>query len=176
MIRSIGLVRFSTAAGSAGLRRPTRRRDAVARSGISVDVSASATAIGSTGLALAWTDGTFVANDFWLAVGANCPTSADATGSVAVTASGTPLDAYDFRVKVTRAAATPSAGAAVKVSLDGGRTYGDEVSIVSGSYAVPNTGVTFAFSAALTISSIVTPARSTSAVPVCPPTPDTVAV
>ena len=67
---------------------------------------------------------------------------------MAVTASGTPLDAYDFRVKVTRAAATPSAGAAVKVSLDGGRTYGDEVSIVSGSYAVPNTGVTFAFSAA----------------------------
>lgn len=114
----------------------------------SVDVSASATAIGSTGLSLAWTDGTFVANDFWLAVGANCPTSADATGSVAVTASGAAVDAFDFRVKVTRAAATPSAGAAVKVSLDGGRTYGDEVSIVSGSYAVPNTGVTFAFSAA----------------------------
>lgn len=114
----------------------------------SVDVSASATAIGSTGLSLAWTDGTFVANDFWLAVGANCPTSADATGSVAVTASGVPLDVYDFRVKVTRAASTPSAGAAVKVSLDGGRTYGEEVSIVSGSYAVPNTGVTFAFSAA----------------------------
>ncbi len=114
----------------------------------SVDVSANATAIGSTGLSLAWTDGSFVLNDFWLAVGANCPTSADATGSVAVTASGTPLDAFDFRVKVTRAAATPSAGAAVKVSLDGGRNYGDEVSIVSGSYDVPNTGVTFAFSAA----------------------------
>lgn len=114
----------------------------------SVDVSASPVAIGSTGLSLAWTDGTFVANDFWLAVGANCPTSAGATGSVAVTASGTPVDSFDFRVKVTRAAATPSAGAAVRVSLDGGRTYGEEVSIVSGSYAVPNTGVTFAFSAA----------------------------
>ncbi len=114
----------------------------------SVDVSASAQSIGSTGLSLAWTDGSFVANDFWLAVGANCPTSADATGSTAVTASGTPVDSFDFRVKVTRAAATPSAGAAVRVSLDGGHTYGEEVSIVSGSYEVPNTGVTFAFSAA----------------------------
>lgn len=114
----------------------------------SVDVSASATAIGATGLSIAWTDGSFVANDFWLAVGANCPTSADATGSVVVTASGTPLDAYDFRVKITRAASTPAGGAAVKVSLDGGHTYGDEISIVAGSYAVPNTGVTFSFSAA----------------------------
>ena len=114
----------------------------------SVDVSASATAIGSTGLSIAWTDGSFVANDFWLAVGANCPTNADATGSVVVTASGTPLDAYDFRVKITRAAASYASGAAVKVSIDGGRTYGEEVSIVSGSYAVPNTGVTFSFSAA----------------------------
>lgn len=114
----------------------------------SVDVSASATAIGATGLSIAWTDGTFAVNDFWLAVGANCPTPADATGSVAVTGSGTPVDSFDFRVKVTRSAATPSAGAAIKVSLDGGRTYGEEVSIVSGSYEVPNTGVTFAFSAA----------------------------
>lgn len=114
----------------------------------SVDVSASAQSIGSTGLSLAWTDGSFVANDFWLAVGANCPTSADATGSTAVTVSGTPVDSFDIRAKIVRAAATPSAGAAIKVSLDGGRTYGEEVSIVSGSYEVPNTGVTFAFSAA----------------------------
>ena len=113
-----------------------------------IDVSATPQSIGSTGLSLAWTDGTFVLTDHWLSVGANCPTSADATGSTVVTASGTPLDAYDFRAKIVRAAATPAAGAAIKVSLDGGRTYGEEVSIVSGSYEVPNTGVTFAFSAA----------------------------
>ncbi len=113
-----------------------------------VAASATPTAIAGTGLLLDWTDGTFVLGDSWLSVGANCPTNADATGGTAVTASGTPLDALDFRVKVVRAAATPSAGAAVKVSLDGGRTYGEEVSIVAGSYEVPNTGVTFAFSAA----------------------------
>ena len=90
----------------------------------SVDVSASATAIGSTGLSLAWTDGSFVLADYWLAVGANCPTNADATGSTAVTASGTPVDSFDIRAKIVRAAATPSAGAAIKVSLDGGRTCG----------------------------------------------------
>jgi hypothetical protein len=113
-----------------------------------IDVSATPQSIGSTGLSLAWTDGTFVLTDYWLSVGANCPTSADATGSTVVTASGTPVDAFDFRAKIVRAAATPAAGAAIKVSLDGGRTYGEEVSIVSGSYEVPNTGVTFAFSAA----------------------------
>jgi hypothetical protein len=114
----------------------------------SVDVSATPQAIGSTGLLLGWTAGTFVANDFWLAVGANCPTSADATGSTVVTASGTPVDSFDIRAKIVRAASTPAAGAAIKVSIDGGRTYGEEVSIVSGSYEVPNTGVTLAFSAA----------------------------
>lgn len=113
-----------------------------------VAASATPTAIAGTGLLLAWTDGTFVLGDSWVSAGANCPTNADATGSTVVTASGTPLDSFDLRAKIVRAAATPSAGAAIKVSLDGGRTYGEEVSIVSGSYEVPNTGVTFAFSAA----------------------------
>ncbi len=113
-------------------------------------VAASATpqAIADTGLQLAFADGSFVLNDQWFAYGANCPTNASATGGVVVGASGVPVDSYDFRVKVVRGGTTPAAGAAIQVSLDGGRTYGDEVSIVSGFYEVPHTGVTFTFSAA----------------------------
>ena len=71
-----------------------------------VDVSATAQAIGSTGLSLAWTDGSFVANDTWSAVGTACPSDADATGSSVPAFSGTPRDAYRLRVKVVRAAAS----------------------------------------------------------------------
>ena len=113
----------------------------------SIATSASAQAIGTTGLSLAWTDGTFVLNESWSAVGANCPTDADATGTSVPVFSGTPLDAFDIRVDVTTAGSSLSAlTATVKVSLDGGRSYGPNVQIpASGVYAIPNTGVTVTF-------------------------------
>ena len=117
----------------------------------SITASATPQAIGTTGLLLAFTDGTFVAADSFGALGVDSATTGDATGATVLSLSGTPLDAFDVRVKVTRAGATPSAGAAVKVSLDGGNSYGAEVSIASGSYVIPNTGITVAFSAATVV-------------------------
>jgi hypothetical protein len=113
----------------------------------SIAASATPQAIGTTGLSLAWTDGTFVLNESWSAVGANCPTDADATGTSVPVFSGTPLDAFDIRVDVTTAGSSLSAlTATVKVSLDGGRSYGPNVQIpASGVYAIPNTGVTVTF-------------------------------
>ena len=55
-----------------------------------VTASATPQAIGSTGLLLAFTDGTFVQNDYWTAHGANCPTDADATGASVPAFTGTP--------------------------------------------------------------------------------------
>lgn len=112
-----------------------------------VDVSATAQAIGSTGLSLAWTDGSFVLNDFWLAVGAACPTAADATGTSVPAFSGTPNDRHDVVLEVVRASSALSAlTGAVKISLDGGLTFGDPVLVpTSGVIAIPNTGVTVTF-------------------------------
>ena len=115
-----------------------------------VAVSATPVAIGSTGLFIAWTDASFVLNDYWTAFGADSATPADASGATVLTLSGTPRDAYDVRILVTRAATTPSAGTgAVKYSLDGGRTYSTEVAVpTSGNLTLGNTGITVAFSAA----------------------------
>lgn len=109
--------------------------------------SATPQAIGTTGLLIAWTDGSFVLNDSWVAVGAACPTDADATGTSVPAFSGTPNDAYDIRVKVVTAGASLTAlTATVAVSIDGGNTYGDPVAVpASGVYAIPNTGVTVTF-------------------------------
>lgn len=114
------------------------------------DVSATPTAIGDTGLLLAWTDGTFVLNDFWLAVGAACPTPADATGLSVLSLTGTPVDSYDVRIEVTRSATTPSAGTgAVRFSLDGGETYQPEQPVPSsGAVILGDSGITATFSAA----------------------------
>ena len=113
----------------------------------SIAASATPQAIGTTGLSLAFTDGSFVLNDAWNSFGANCPTDADATGTAAPAFSGTPNDAYDIRVKTVVAGASLTAlTAAVAVSIDGGNTYGDPVAVpASGVYAIPNTGVTVTF-------------------------------
>lgn len=74
------------------------------------------------------------------------PSSSGATPmTCAVT--GTPRDAYDVKVKVTRAGATLQAVTAmVRVSLDGGTTYGAETPVPSsGAIVIPNTGVTITF-------------------------------
>lgn len=62
-------------------------------------------------------------------------------------ASGTPRDAYQIRIKVTRAGATlEAATAAVRVSVDGGQTYGAEQPVpTSGAVAIGDTGVTITF-------------------------------
>lgn len=114
-----------------------------------VTVSATPQAIGDTGLLLGWTDGTFVLNDFWTAVGAACPTTGDATGTSVLSLSGTPNDRHHIVVKVVAAGASLTANTAtVKISLDGGYSFSDPVLVpTTGVVAVPNTGVTIAFGA-----------------------------
>jgi hypothetical protein len=62
-------------------------------------------------------------------------------------ASGTPRDAYQIRIKVTRAGATlDAATAAVRLSVDGGQTYGAEQPVpTSGAVVIGDTGVTVTF-------------------------------
>lgn len=112
-----------------------------------VTASATPQAIGTTGLLLGFTDGTFVLNDTWSSFGANCPTAADATGTAVPTMSGAPLDAFDLRIEIMGAAANLAANAAtLKVSIDGGNSYGATIGLpVSGVYAIPNTGLTVTF-------------------------------
>lgn len=114
------------------------------------NVSATPTAIGDTGLLLAWTDGSFVDGDVWTAYGANGASPGEATGASIPTFSGTPVDAYDVRVKVTRAAATAGNGdGAVRYSLDGGVTYQPELPVpTSRAVVLGNSGLTATFSAA----------------------------
>lgn len=61
--------------------------------------------------------------------------------------SGTPRDAYNVKVMVIRAGTTLAAlTASVRISLDGGTTYGPETPVPSsGEIAIPNTGVTITF-------------------------------
>lgn len=67
------------------------------------------------------------------------------TGTFATTGS-TPFDAYQVRLLITR---TGAAGAgAMRVSLDGGDTYGAEVTLAA-SYAIPNSGVTVVLTGSL---------------------------
>ncbi|MDO9016676.1 MAG: DUF2586 family protein [Deltaproteobacteria bacterium] len=74
------------------------------------------------------------------------PTPSGATPmTCAVT--GTPLDKYDVKVKVIRAGATLQAlTASVRISLDGGTTYGPETPVPSsGALVIANTGITITF-------------------------------
>ncbi len=65
----------------------------------------------------------------------------------AMTAGGTPRDAYSVKVKVTRAGATLAAlTACVRISIDGGQTYQPEVPVPSnGAITIANTGLTVTF-------------------------------
>lgn len=115
-----------------------------------VAVSASPQAIGDTGLSLAWTDGTFVLAESWTASGAACPTDADATGASALTISGTPVDAFDVVVEVTRSAATAGDGTgAVRYSLDAGENFSEEMPVpASREVSLGDSGLAITFSAA----------------------------
>ena len=101
------------------------------------------------GLSLTITDGTFVLDDTFSAMGAACPTTADATGSSVPVFSGTPYGAFHIIAEVMTAAASLAAlTAAVRFSLDGGRSFGAAVGIpANGVYAIPGTNVTVTFGA-----------------------------
>lgn len=101
------------------------------------------------GLSLTITDGTFVLDDTFSAMGAACPTTADATGSSVPVFSGTPYGAFHIIAEVMTAAASLTAlTAAVRFSLDGGRSFALPVGIpANGVYAIPNTNITVTFGA-----------------------------
>lgn len=101
---------------------------------------AGATAIGDSGLTIAWTDGTFVANNFWTATA----TPGAVTGTSAPALSGTPVDTFDVRMKVATAGASLTAlTAEIQISLDGGAHYGPRISVpASGAIDIADTGVT----------------------------------
>lgn len=63
---------------------------------------------------------------------------------------GTARDDFRVVVKVTRAGANPAAmTAAVRISLDNGETYGEEIGVPStGTFTIGNTGITVDFDAA----------------------------
>jgi len=69
------------------------------------------------------------------------------TGASVMSTTGTPLDAYDLIVTITRAATGLAARtAAFTYSLDGGATQSPEISVpTSGSYAIAGTGLTIVF-------------------------------
>lgn len=71
------------------------------------------------------------------------------TGTSALTPSGASRDSYSVLVKITQGATGPTVGtAALKVSLDGGLSFGPEVALpTSGAYVIPNTGLTLTFGA-----------------------------
>lgn len=76
------------------------------------------------------------------------PTTAMGADPMVLAVSGTPRDKYDVKVKVTRAGVTLQAVTAmVRISLDGGTTYGPETPVPSsGAVVIPNTGITLTWS------------------------------
>lgn len=79
--------------------------------------------------------------------GSNSAVTKVGTGTSVMTVTGTPLDAYQVTVKITRAGASLAAAtAAFKFTTDGGDNWSEEVAVPSGgSYAVTGTGLTFVF-------------------------------
>lgn len=124
---------------------------------------ASATAIGDTGLTISWTDGTFVAADYWTA----SATPAAVTGTSTPAITGTPVDAYDVRMKVATAGASLTAlTAEVQFSLDGGANYSPRISVPSsGVVDIPDTGLTVTWGAGTFVAGEVFVFRTSAPVP-----------
>lgn len=103
---------------------------------------AGPTALGASGISIAWTDGTFVANDTWTGAVAPAP-----TGTALLAVSGAPTDAFDAIVRIVRGAANLAANAATyRLSLDGGVTFGPELAMpMSGNVALTAQGLALAF-------------------------------
>lgn len=73
------------------------------------------------------------------------------TGGGSMAFSGTPLDEESLKVVVVTGFVTGTAGGVIKVSRDGGRTYGGKIRVgTASSYVIPDTGVTVTFSGTLT--------------------------
>lgn len=70
------------------------------------------------------------------------------TGTSVITFTGTPLDEEDIRIECTTGGTIGTAGIVIRVSRDGGKTYGGNIRLgTANSYAIPLTGVTAAFAA-----------------------------
>lgn len=69
------------------------------------------------------------------------------SGTAILTPSGAPNDSYSVIVAITQAFGDPNDGTgAFRVSLDGGNSYSEEISLpVSGSYVLPDTDLTLGF-------------------------------
>lgn len=108
------------------------------------DFVAAGTPLGSSGITLGITDGSFVGSEVWTGYA----TPSDVTGTALPVISGAPLDAYQVVLVVVRGAASLAANAAtVKVSLDNGETFGPELAVpISGALALTGTGLTATFS------------------------------
>lgn len=105
---------------------------------------AGPTAIGSTGLSLGWTDGTFVVSG---GVWAGSAVLGAQGGTVTAVVNGNPADAYDVRLELLRDGATlVAATATYRLSLDGGLSWGPETAMpVSGVITPAGTGLTITF-------------------------------
>lgn len=86
-------------------------------------------------------------------VGAIASTALPFGSTAALSVSGAPLDAWQVRVKATRAGGTNTG--AFRYSLDGGDVYSDELVYPGGSsYAVPGSGLTLTFSGSLAVGDV----------------------
>ena len=74
-------------------------------------------------------------------------TKTGTAGASVVTVTGTPLDSYQVIVKMVTGSAANTSGTALLVySLDNGRTWSPQYTLpASGSFAIPNTGLTAVF-------------------------------
>lgn len=108
------------------------------------DFVAAGTPLGSSGITLGITDGSFVGSEVWTGYA----TPSDVTGTALPVISGAPLDAYRVVLEVVRGAASLATNAAtVKVSLDDGETFGPELAVpISGTLVLTGTGLTATFS------------------------------
>jgi hypothetical protein len=80
--------------------------------------------------------------------GANSAVTKTGAGTSVGTLTGTPNDDFDGIVLVVKGGTIGTAGASIRVSLDGGQTYGPEVALgTATSYAIPRSGLTVNFAA-----------------------------
>lgn len=100
-------------------------------------------ALGDTGLAIAWTDASFVLDDTWS--GEIVSNDQQGTGILAVT--GSPSDTFGVVVEILRGAANLAANTATyRASFDGGESFGPEMAMPVGGVVQPsNTGLTLTF-------------------------------
>lgn len=69
-------------------------------------------------------------------------------GTSVVTATGVPLDDYDAEITIVAGGTIGVAGATLKWSLDGGKTYSGVIALgTANTFTIPNSGCTFAFGA-----------------------------